>query len=173
MLTLLIDLGTLIICVVTRVKLVGMLLRAGAVLGGSRSLRSHLKLANLSLRQAAVAVADGAVVLWLLLLLLGLLLVLLLGVLGHARGLAVRAVEVDAGGCGWDFALGLEEARLQVDDVVAQLVVLRLERLIELAQLLKLLDLILELLNVLLLAFAEGALGGSVKWRVVQGRRRT
>jgi hypothetical protein len=81
-LTLLIGLGTLI-WVVTRVKLVGMLLRAGAVLGSSSSLGSHLELANLSLRQAAVAAADGAVVLWLLLL-LGLLLVLLLGVLGHA-----------------------------------------------------------------------------------------
>jgi hypothetical protein len=78
----------------------------------------------------------------------------------------VRAIEVDAGGGGWDFALSLEKARLQVDDVVAQLVVLRLERFVELAQLFILFDLILELLDVLLLALAEGTLAGSVGWRV-------
>jgi hypothetical protein len=117
MLTLLIGLGTLI-WIVTRVKLVDVLLRAGAVLGSSSRLGSHLKLADLSLWQAAVAVVDGTVVLWLLLL-LWLLLVLLLGVLRHAWGLTVRAIEVNAGGGGWDFALSLEKARLQVDDVVA------------------------------------------------------
>ena len=36
-----------------------------------------------------------------------------------ARGLAVRAVQVNAGGRRRDLALGFEEARLQVDDVVA------------------------------------------------------
>jgi hypothetical protein len=48
MLTLLIGLGTLI-WIVTRVKLVDVLLRAGAVLGSSSRLSSHLKLADLSL----------------------------------------------------------------------------------------------------------------------------
>lgn len=43
-----------------------------------------------------------------------------------ARGLAVWAVQVNASWGRWDLALGLEEARLQVDDVVAELVVLRL-----------------------------------------------
>jgi hypothetical protein len=50
---------------------------------------------------------------------------------------------------------------LQVDDVVAQLVVLSLEGLVQLAQLLELLDLVLELLDVLLFALTEGALAGS------------
>lgn len=70
----------------------------------------------------------------------------------------MRSVEVDAGGGRWNLALGLEQSRLQVDDVVAQLVVFGLQGLIQLTQLLELLDLILELLDVLLLALAEGAL---------------
>lgn len=68
------------------------------------------------------------------------------------------AREVNAGGRRGDFALSLEQSRLEVDDVVAKLVVLGLERLVQLAQLLKLLDLVLELLDVFLFALAEGAL---------------
>lgn len=48
-------------------------------------------------------------------------------------GLAVRTVQVDAGGRRWNLALGLEQTGLQVDDVVAQLVVLSLEGLVQLA----------------------------------------
>jgi len=71
---------------------------------------------------------------------------------------AMRARKVDAGWGRWDLALGLEEAGLEIDDVVAQLVVLVLEGLVELAELLELLDLVLELLDVLFFALAEGTL---------------
>jgi hypothetical protein len=47
---------------------------------------------------------------------------------------------------------------LEIDNVVAQLVVFGLKRLVQLAQLLKLLDLVLQLLDVLFLALAECAL---------------
>jgi hypothetical protein len=46
--------------------------------------------------------------------------------LAQACGLAMRSIEVNAGGGGWYFALCLEQTRLQIDDVVAQLVVLGL-----------------------------------------------
>ena len=121
----------------------------GGCLGG------HLELANLPFGEASVV--GGALLLGLLW--LGLLRGLVQRIVG---GLAVGAREVDAGGGGWDLALGLEEARLQVDDVVAQLVVLGLQGLVQLAQLLKLLDLVLELLDVFLLALAEGTLQTSV-----------
>lgn len=67
-------------------------------------------------------------------------------------------IEVDAGRSRRDLALGLEQSRLEVDDVVAQLVVLGLKGLVQLAQLLELFDLVLQLLDVLLFALAEGAL---------------
>jgi hypothetical protein len=51
----------------------------------------------------------------------------------QTRGLAVWSVQVYAGGRWWYLALGLEQARLQVDDVVAQLVVFGLESLVQLA----------------------------------------
>ena len=73
------------------------------------------------------------------------------------------AGEVHTCGSRWYLVLGLEKSRLEVDDVVAELVVFCLQRLIQLAQLLKLLDLVLELLDVLFLALAEGALGVSVR----------
>lgn len=97
-------------------------LRRGGCLG------SHLELTNLSLGEAAVVIVRAL----LLLLLLGSGLLLLLGLV-QVRGLAVVAREVDAGRGWWDFALCLEETRLQIDDVVAQLVVLGLEGLVQLA----------------------------------------
>lgn len=57
----------------------------------------------------------------------------LLRCLVQAGGLAVIAREIDAGGSRWNLALGFEESRLKVDDVVAQLVVLGLKCLIQLA----------------------------------------
>jgi hypothetical protein len=62
----------------------------------------------------------------------------------------------------WYLALGLEQARLQVDDVVAQLVVLGLEGLVQLAQLLELFHLVFQLLYILLFALAKRALAGRV-----------
>lgn len=121
------------------------------MLGRSSCLSGHLQLADLPVRETTVV---------------GVLLRLLLriglgrGRLGHVRiGGFAGAREVDACRGGRDLALGLEEARLEVDDVVAELVVLCLQRLVQLAQLLELLDLVLELLDVLLLALAEGTLG--------------
>jgi hypothetical protein len=75
-------------------------------------------------------------------------------------GLAMGSVQVNTSGSRWDLALSLEQAGLQVDDVVAQLVVFRLEGLVQLAQLLEFLDLVLELLDVLFFALTEGALAG-------------
>jgi hypothetical protein len=83
--------------------------------------------------------------------------------LAQTCGFGVWAVEVDTCWRRWYLALGLEQTRLEIDDVVAQLVVLRLERLVELEELLELLDLVLELLDILLLALTEGALWMSVQ----------
>jgi hypothetical protein len=74
----------------------------------------------------------------------------------------VLLAQVNSGGRRRDLALILEEARLEVDDIVAELVVLCLKRLKQLRELLVLLDLVLERLDVLLLALTEGALGKSV-----------
>lgn len=52
----------------------------------------------------------------------------------------------------------LEQARLEVDYVVAELVVLGLEILVQFAQMLEFLDLILELLDVLLFALTKRTL---------------
>jgi hypothetical protein len=51
----------------------------------------------------------------------------------QTRGFAVWTVQIYTGGRRWYLALGLEQARLQVDYVVAQLVVLGLEGLVQLA----------------------------------------
>lgn len=51
----------------------------------------------------------------------------------HVDLLGVRSVEIYTGWSRGDLALGLEESGLEVDDVVAQLVVLGLERFVELA----------------------------------------
>jgi hypothetical protein len=133
------------------------------VLGGSGSLCGHLQFANLSLGQSSIVV----VAVWTLLR-LGLLLWLLLELwrlwlrLVQTRGLTVWPVEVYAGGGWWYLALGLEQARLQIDDVVAQLVVLGLEGLVQLAQLLELFHLVFQLLYILLFALAKRALAGRV-----------
>lgn len=66
--------------------------------------------------------------------------------------------EVDAGGRWGNLAVGLEQTRLEGDDVVAQLVVLCLQCLVQLAQMLELLYLILELLDILFFALAERSL---------------
>ena len=66
--------------------------------------------------------------------------------------------QIHARGRRRHLALGLEQARLEVDDVVAQLVVLCLQTLVHLAQVLELLDLVFELLDVFLFALAECAL---------------
>lgn len=75
-------------------------------------LSSHLELANLALRQATVVVGSA--------LLLGLRLLGLLGLLAKGvRRLWVLTAEIYTGRRWWDFALGLEQSRLQIDDVVA------------------------------------------------------
>lgn len=100
----------------------------------------------------------------LLLGLLLLLLVMLLEVWIQGWYLAVWSVrEVDAGRRRWHLALCLEQARLEVDDVVAKLVVLGLQVLVQFAQLLKLLDLVLELLDIFLLALTKCALIGQYR----------
>lgn len=79
-------------------------------------------------------------------------------VLGHTGGV----LEVDIAGHRRDFALGLEQAGLQVDDVVAQLVVLGLDGLEVLVQQVVVAYLLLEFFDVAFLALAEGSL-----WEVV------
>ena len=132
--------------------------RRRTMLRRSGCLRSHLKLANLTCGKATIVAVARALLLGLLLLLLLWRLGLLLLRLVETGRFGVRAREVDADGGGRDLALDLDQTRLKVDDVVSELVVLRLQRLVELAQLLKLLDLVLELLDVLLFALAEGTL---------------
>jgi hypothetical protein len=101
-----------------------------AVLGRRCSLRRHLQLANLALRQSPIVIARGLLLLLRLFGLLGRL--WWLGLLVHVW-LFVRAIEIYTGGRRWYLALGFEESGLQVDDVIAQLVVLCLERLVKLA----------------------------------------
>lgn len=108
-----------------------MLIARCAVLGCRCRLRRHLQLANLALRKPAVVIAGG--LLLLLLWLLG-----LLGRLWWLRCLVhvwllVWSVEIYTGRCRWYLALGLKQSRLQVDDIVAQLVVLGLKSLVEFA----------------------------------------
>ena len=117
-----------------------MLASIRSVLRGCRCLSSHLQLAYLSLREPAVVIRAGARLLGLLLLgllllvLLLLLLLLLLEVRVHAGNFGVWSVrQVNACWRRWHLALCLEQARLEVDDVVAQLVVLGLQVLIKLA----------------------------------------
>lgn len=71
-----------------------------------------------------------------------------------------RVLEVDIAGHGRDFTLGFEEAGLQVDDVVAQLVVLGLDGLEILVQHVVVADLLFEFFDVAFLALAECSLGG-------------
>ena len=71
---------------------------------------------------------------------------------------AGRVLEVDIARHGRDFALGLEQAGLQVDDVVAQLVVLGLDGLEVLVQHVVVADLLLEFFDVAFLALAERSL---------------
>ena len=70
-------------------------------------------------------------------------------------------MEVDvARGLG-EFALGLEEAGLKVDDVVAELVVLGLEGFEVFAEQVIVADLLLEFLDVAFFALSEGSLLGA------------
>lgn len=97
------------------------------MLRSSSGLRSHLELANLALRQAAIVAVGSA-------LLLRLRVLRLLGLLAKGvRRLWVLTAEIYTGRSWWDLALCLEQSRLQVDDVVAELVVLGLQGLVELA----------------------------------------
>lgn len=69
-------------------------------------------------------------------------------------------LEVDVVRSRWVVALGLDEARLQIDDVVAQLVVLGLDCLVVFVQEIVVADLLLEFLDMTLFALAEGSLCG-------------
>jgi len=71
---------------------------------------------------------------------------------------AGRVLEVDIARHRWDFALGLEQAGLQVDDVVAQLIVLGLDGLEVLVQHVVITHLLLKLFDVAFLALAERSL---------------
>lgn len=66
--------------------------------------------------------------------------------------------ETDVGWWLRVLALGLEEAGLEVDDVFTQRVVLSLDGLVVLLQRVHLADLLLQLLDISLLALAKGTL---------------
>jgi hypothetical protein len=70
--------------------------------------------------------------------------------------------EVDVGRRLRELAVGLDEARLQVDDVFAQRVVLGLDGLVVLLEGVELADLLLELLDVAFFALAEGPLSSPI-----------
>ena len=74
------------------------------------------------------------------------------------RGARHRLGQVDVAGRLGEVALGLDEARLQVDDVVAELVVLRLDGLVVLVQQVVVAHLLLEFLDVAFFALAERSL---------------
>jgi hypothetical protein len=70
----------------------------------------------------------------------------------------MRMVQVDVWGRLRVFTLRLDESRLQVDNVLAQRVIFRLNRLIIIFQRMQFTDLLLELLDVSLLALSKGSL---------------
>ncbi len=74
----------------------------------------------------------------------------------------VRVAQVDVGGRLWVFALGLDESGLEVDNIFAQRVVLRLYRLVIVLQGVELPNLLLELLDVSFLALSKGSLSQGV-----------
>ena len=70
----------------------------------------------------------------------------------------VRMSQVDVGGRLRVFALGLDESRLEVDDVLAQRIIFGLDRLVIVLQRVQLPHLLLELLDVSFLALSKGSL---------------
>jgi hypothetical protein len=107
-----------------------MLVTRCAVLSGRCSLRRHLQLANLALRKASVVIVRALLLLLRLLGLLGRLWRLRL--LVHV-GWLVGPIEIYTSRRRWYLALSFEQSRLEVDDVVAQLIVLGLEGFVQLA----------------------------------------
>ena len=67
-------------------------------------------------------------------------------------------IQVDIGRRLGVFALRLDESGLKVDDVLAQRVILRLDRLVIVLQCMQFPNLFLELLNVSFLALSKGSL---------------
>ena len=70
----------------------------------------------------------------------------------------VRVAEVDVRWWLRVFALGLDEPRLKMNNVLAQRIVLRLDRLVIVLQSVQFPHLLLELLDVSLLALSKGSL---------------
>lgn len=98
------------------------------MLRGSGCLSSHLELTNLPIRKTTIVVIAVVRVILRLRLLVGLG---LRGSLVHGRvGRFAVAREINSCWCGRYLALCLEQAGLKVDDVVAKLVVLGLQRLV-------------------------------------------
>ena len=77
---------------------------------------------------------------------------------GGGDGACDRLLQVDVTGRLGEVALGLDEARLQVDDVVAELVVLRLDGLVVLVQQVVVAHLLLQFLDVAFFALPERSL---------------
>lgn len=69
-----------------------------------------------------------------------------------------RMVQVDIWWGLRIFALRFDEARLKVDDILAQRIVLRLNRLVIVLQRVKISNLLLELLNISFFTLSEGSL---------------
>ena len=74
------------------------------------------------------------------------------------RGGRGGVVEVDVGGRGGEFCPGLDQAGLEADDVVAQLVVLGLDGFVAVIQGVVLADLLFEAFDVAFFALSEGSL---------------
>lgn len=77
---------------------------------------------------------------------------------GRNRHVRSRLAEVDVSWELRDFALGIEQSGLQIDDVLSELVVLGLEGLVVIRDVLELLHLLLELAYVRFLALSECSL---------------
>ena len=75
-----------------------------------------------------------------------------------AHGIFARMIEIDVRRGLREFAMRLDEARLEMNDIFAQRVILRLNRLVVILQRMQLPNLLLEFLDISFFALSEGTL---------------
>lgn len=75
-----------------------------------------------------------------------------------AHGIFAWMAEVDVRGGLREFAMGFDEARLEMNDIFAQRIILRLDGLVIILQRMQLSNLLFQFLDVSFFALAEGSL---------------